>query len=59
MKKENKMKVNDVVVCPEGRVGVVREVKDIWEQGYDGTVTVAHPLAGEVVTYNISSVRVV
>ena len=59
MKKENKMKVNDIVVCPEGRYGVVQEVKDVWEQGYDGTVTVSHPFSKEVVTYNISSVRVV
>jgi hypothetical protein len=53
------MKVDDVVVCPEGRIGVVEKVKDAWEQGYDGTVAVSHPLAGEVITYNISDVRVV
>ena len=53
------MKVNDVVTCPEGRIGVVREVKDVWEQGYDGTVTVSHPLSGDVLVYSISDIKVV
>ena len=53
------MKVNDVVVCLENRVGVIREVKNVWEKNYDGTVVVSHPMAHEVLVYNISDVRVV